>query len=185
MPRFWHGSEVAFFGYHYGPSSVPPSNGFTPVDSFWPGASVPHETRVPQELQPVTVRLARQQLRGALPHSLGVFAPEIATVVQEVLEQHQVVLPQLAPQEEVIPKPAVEVLNQAAGANHMSRQLLDVGTHPVITPSQRLSQRRFARPAPPVARRQRLHLQDRARSPERSATAAPGPPDHGPVPRRR
>src|SRR5436853_2436240 len=119
--------KVTFLGNNYGSSSVPLSSGFMPVDAFWPGASVPHETRVPQELQPVIVRLARQQLRRALPHAVGMFAPEIPTVVQEVREQHQVVLSQLSPQEEVVPKPAVEVLHQAAGANDLSGQLCDVG----------------------------------------------------------
>src|SRR3954469_3110594 len=81
------------------------------------GASAPHETRVPQQLQPVPVRLTRQQLRRALSHAVAVLAPEIPAVVQEEPEQRQVVLTQVPPQEEVAPQAAVEVLHQAAGTH--------------------------------------------------------------------
>src|SRR5208282_1490747 len=84
--------------------------------------------------------LTRQQLRGTLADSTGVFTPQIPAVVQEELKQGQVVLPQLPPQEEVASEPAVEVLDQAAGTHHSIGELLYVGTHSVITPSERLSQ---------------------------------------------
>src|SRR5271166_4141307 len=48
------------------------------------------------------------------PDSTGVFTAQVPAVVQEELQQRQVVLPQLPPQEEVGPQPAVEVLDQTA-----------------------------------------------------------------------
>ena len=65
------------------------------------GASVPREPRVPQEFQPVSVRLTRQQLGGTFPDSTGVVTAQVPAVVQEELKQRQVVLPQLPPEEEV------------------------------------------------------------------------------------
>src|SRR5512135_3843097 len=75
--------------------------GFTRVPGCRAGASVPREPRVPQKLQPVSVWLTRQQLRGTLADPTGVFTAEVPAVVQEELQQRQVVLAQLPPQEEV------------------------------------------------------------------------------------
>ena len=47
------------------------------------------------------LRLTRQQLRRTLADSTGVFTAQVPAVVQEELQQRQVVLPQLPPQEEV------------------------------------------------------------------------------------
>ena len=92
-----------------GPASC---SGFTRVPGCRAGASVPREPRVPQKFQPVSVRLTRQQLRGALADPTGVFTAQVPAVIQEELKQRQVVLPQLPPQEEVAAQPAVEVLDQ-------------------------------------------------------------------------
>ena len=97
---------------------------------FLAWASVPREPGVPQEVQPVRVRLTRQQLRGALPHSAGVLAPQVPAVVQEELEQRQIILPQLPPQVEVVPRPAVEALDDAAGPHDPIGQLLYVAAPP-------------------------------------------------------
>ena len=101
----------------------------------------------------MSVRLTRQQLRGAFPDSTGVFTTQVPAVVQEELQQRQVVLPQLPPQEEVGPQPAVEVLDQTAGPHNPSGELLHVSTHSVITPLQRRSQGRLT--TPPPSRRSR------------------------------
>jgi hypothetical protein len=45
------------------------------------GGSVLREPRVPQKLQPVIVLLTRQQLRGTLADSTGVFAAQVSAVV--------------------------------------------------------------------------------------------------------
>ena len=82
------------------------------------GASVPREPRVPQEFQPVSMRLTRQQLRGTFPDSTGVCTAQVPAVIQEELKQRQVVLPQAPPREEVASRPAVEVLDQTAGPHN-------------------------------------------------------------------
>ena len=66
-------------------------------------ALIPGEPRVPQQFQPVGLRLARQQFRRALPHALGAFTPNEPTMVQKELQQSQVILPQMTPQEEIAP----------------------------------------------------------------------------------
>src|SRR5512135_3444116 len=110
-------------------------SGFTRVPGCRAGASAPREPRVPQKFQPVSVRLTRQQLRGALADPTGVFTAEVPAVVQEELQQRQVVLPQLPPQEEVAAQPAVEVLDQTAGPHHPIGELLHLGADSVITPA--------------------------------------------------
>ena len=47
------------------------------------GASGPRESRVPQKLQPVSVRLTRQQLRRTLADSTGIVTAQVPAVVQE------------------------------------------------------------------------------------------------------
>ena len=64
-------------------------------------APVPREPRVPGKLQPVSVRLTRQQLRRTPADSTGVVTAQVPAVVQEELKQCQVVVPQLPPQEEL------------------------------------------------------------------------------------
>ena len=54
-------------------------------------------------------------------------------MVQEELQQRQVVLAQLPPQEEVAAQPAVEVLDPTAGPHNPIGELLHLGTHAVIT----------------------------------------------------
>ena len=110
-------------------------SGFTRVPGCRAGASVPREPRVPQKFQPVSVRLTRQQLRGALADPTGVFTAQVPAVIQEELKQRQVVLPQLPPQEEVAAQPAIEVLDQTAGPHNPIGELLHRGADAVITPS--------------------------------------------------
>src|SRR3954469_2978889 len=98
------------------------------------GLSVPREPRVPQEPQPVSVRLAGHQLSGAPLYPAGGFTAQVSAVVQEELEQRQVVATQLPSQEEVGPQSAVEVLDQAAGPHDPLGKPLHGGTDPVITP---------------------------------------------------
>ena len=81
----------------------------------------------------MSVRLTRQQLGGTFPDSTGVVTAQVPAVVQEELQQRQVVLPQLPPQEEVASQPAVEVLDQTAGPHNPIGELLHVGAHAVIT----------------------------------------------------
>ncbi len=61
------------------------------------------------------VRLAGEQLGGALAGTVGAFAPVEAAVVEEELEQLQVVGAEVAAQGEVGPQPAVEVLDEGTG----------------------------------------------------------------------
>src|SRR6202044_142470 len=61
-------------------------------------ALISREPGIPQKLQPVSVRLTRQQLRRALADSIRVLAAQIPAVVQEKLEQRQVVVAQLPSQ---------------------------------------------------------------------------------------
>ena len=56
-------------------------SGFTRVPGCRAGASVPREPRVPQKFQPVSVRLTRQQLGGALADPTGVFTAEVPAVI--------------------------------------------------------------------------------------------------------
>ena len=83
----------------------------------------------------MSVRPTRQQLRRTLADSTGIFTAQVPAVVQEELQQRQVVLSQLPPQEEVAAQPAVEVLDQTTGPHNPIGELLHVGAHSVITPA--------------------------------------------------
>src|SRR5262249_23582695 len=97
------------------------------------------EALVAEHLQPVLVLLATQQLRRALPLSLLALAPHETPVVEEEPQQLQVVRPQLPPQEEVAPQPAIQVFRQATGAGH-----------PAAHPPPRLAQPVIACPQLPL-----------------------------------
>ena len=83
------------------------------------GASVPREPRVTKKLQPVSVRLTRQQLRRTSADSNRFIPAHLTVVVQEELKQYQVVVPQLPPQAEVASQRAVKVLDQTAGPHNL------------------------------------------------------------------
>ena len=56
------------------------------------------------------VRLTGQQFGRRLSHPLGTITAFQPPVVQDELQQRQVIRAQVAPEEEIAPKPAVEVL---------------------------------------------------------------------------
>src|SRR5271166_1669524 len=62
-------------------------SGFSRVPGCHAGTSVPREPRVPQKLQPVSMRLTRQQLGRTFADSTGVFTAQVPAVVQEELKQ--------------------------------------------------------------------------------------------------
>ena len=57
---------------------------------------------VTEQLQPMRMRLAREQLGGALVHALGTFAAQEAAMVQEELQQLQIARADLPTQEKTI-----------------------------------------------------------------------------------
>ena len=65
------------------------------------GLSVTMESRVAEELQPVRMRLPRQELGRTFAHSFGPVTAEETPVVQKEPQQVQVSVADLATQEEV------------------------------------------------------------------------------------
>jgi len=79
------------------------------------GLSVAMESCVAEELQPVRLRLPRQEFGGTLAHSLGPVAAGETPVVQEEPQQIQVRVADLATQEKVVAQSAVEILDDRTG----------------------------------------------------------------------
>src|SRR5262249_31795582 len=71
------------------------------------------EALVAAQFQPVGVSLPGQQLAWALADALWVFTPREPPVVEVVLQQLQVVRPELPAQEEVVSQSAIQVLYHA------------------------------------------------------------------------
>ena len=70
---------------------------------------------VAEQRQPMRVGLAGEKFGRAFASALGAFAPVEAAVVEEELEQGQVVGAEVAAEGEVVPQPAVEVLDEGTG----------------------------------------------------------------------
>src|SRR5262249_57986420 len=70
----------------------------------WLGRLVPREWLVTEQLQPVRLGGACQQLCRTFPHPLRVLAPQEPPVIEEELQQRQGVRTQVPPQEEVVPQ---------------------------------------------------------------------------------
>ena len=82
-----------------------------------------------------SVRLTGQQLRGAFPDSIGASMTEAPVGGSGGKRVRRAVLPQMPPQEEVAPQPAVEVLDQTAGPATHRRLPCTISTHSGVTPS--------------------------------------------------
>src|ERR1019366_6524318 len=67
---------------------------------------------------------AGQQLGRAFAGSFGALASWETAVVQEELQQSQVVSAQMAPQEEVAPQAAVDILDQGTGPHRAPAHVL-------------------------------------------------------------
>src|SRR5437870_7690492 len=115
------------------------------------------EALVAQQLQPVRMLLAGQQLGRTLAHPLGMRTALKTTMVQKELQQRQVVGAQLATQKEVAAQTTVEVLGDAAGTHRLPRQLGHAHAHGVITPAQLTPQDRVPLPPPLALRGPRLY----------------------------
>ena len=84
------------------------------------GGSVVAEAFVAQQLQPVAMGLAEQQLGGALACPLRSIAAQEAAMVEEKAQQVQVVVADVATQEEVISQAAVEILDDGTGTGRLA-----------------------------------------------------------------
>src|SRR3954451_18773136 len=124
-----------------------------------PGSDGAAEGLVAEHLQPVLMLLPAQQLRRALAHPLGVLAPLQTPVIEEEPQQFQIVRSQLPPQEKVASQSAIYIFHQAAGAHHLSCQLLHRLAQAVIACPQLLLVLGLTLPAPAVPFRQLLGLQ--------------------------
>src|SRR4051812_966204 len=96
------------------------------------------------------VRLTGQQFGRCLSHALGTIASLQPPVVQEELQQRQVIGAQVPPEEEVTPKPAVEVLHQRTGPNRPPGQRGHCRLDVVEPAAKSPSYDRFLSPAPRV-----------------------------------
>lgn len=105
------------------------------------------------------VGLARQQFGGTFAHAFGTFAAQETAMVQEELQQFQVARANVAAQEEVAAQPAVEVLDDRAGAD----DLLAQGAHGLLdameAAAQSSPQRQLLPPAQRLARVQLLDIE--------------------------
>lgn len=81
------------------------------------GGSGAPESFVAEHFQPVGVRLPGKEFGRTPADPLGSLAAREAAVVQEELEQRQIVRPQMAAEKEVVAQPAVEVFDDATGAD--------------------------------------------------------------------
>src|SRR5256885_1388615 len=122
-----------------------------------------NEASVAEHFQPMRVRPTGQQLGWCLPHALGTLASLQPPVVQEELQQRQVIRAQVPPEEEVTPKPAVEVLHQRTGPDRPLGQRDHRGLDLVEPTAKSLADGRFLGPAPWVAL---VACQDAEESPE-------------------
>ena len=99
------------------------------------------EARVAEQFQPVAMGLAAEQLGGALADALRPIAAQEATMVEEKAQQVQVVVADVATQEEVISQAAVEILDDGTGAGRLGHGLFDGGVHIVQPMSELMVQR--------------------------------------------
>ena len=76
-----------------------------------------------QEFEPVFVRAAGQEFRGAASDSFGALAPREPPVVEEEPQEFQIPFSELPPQEEVLAEAAVEVLDEGTGAWRFGKDL--------------------------------------------------------------
>src|SRR4051794_12919415 len=74
-----------------------------------------NEARAAEHLRPMRVRLTGQPLGRGLAHALGTIASLPPPMVQEGWQRRPVIRAQGPPEEEVAPKPAVEVLHRRTG----------------------------------------------------------------------
>src|SRR6266478_1035440 len=102
-----------------GASASSPSRKLSVVGPLHFPDLLPAEESIPQQFQPVRVRLARQQFPGALVYPVGMLAPQEPPVIEEELQQLQVVCSQVPPQRDVVPQPAVQVLHHTTGAHQL------------------------------------------------------------------
>ena len=114
-------------------------------------ASGANEASVSEHFQPMRVRLPGQELGRCLSHALGTITSLQPPVVQEELQQRQVIRAQVSPEEEVTPKPAVEVLHQRTGPDRPFGQRGHRRLDLVEPTAKSLSDGRFLGPAPRVA----------------------------------
>ena len=89
------------------------------------------------------MRLAGEQLGGALADALGPIAAQEAAMVEEKAQQVQVVVANVATQEEVISQAAVEILNDGTGSRRLGHDLLDGGFE-IVQPMAKLMVQRGA-----------------------------------------
>ena len=108
------------------------------------------------------VRLAGEQFGGAFADTFGAFAAVEAAVVEEELEQGQVVGAELSAEGEVVPQPAVEVLDQGTGADGALGQFADGFVEVVETLLELLAEFGRALPAARVGVAQVLATQQLA-----------------------
>src|SRR4051794_33127239 len=97
------------------------------------------------------VRPTGQQLGRCLAHALATITPLQLPVVQEELQQRQVIRAQVPPEEEVTPKPAVEVLHQRTGPDRALCQRSHCDLDLVEPTTESFADGRFLSPAPWVA----------------------------------
>ncbi len=86
---------------------VLPGRGFS-INGWWPTGArlIAREPRVAEHLQPVRMRLARQQFGRALTNPLRMLAAQEAAVIEKELQQDQVIRPQLAAEKKVVAQSA-------------------------------------------------------------------------------
>src|ERR1700674_1182723 len=107
-----------------------------------------NEASVAEHFQPMRVRLTGQQLGRCLSHALGTLTSLQPPVIQEELQQRQVIRAQVPPEEEVTPKPTVEVLHQRTGPDRALGQRGHCGLDLVEPTAKSLAYGCFLGPAP-------------------------------------
>jgi hypothetical protein len=112
-----------------------------------------------EHVRPVGQRLTCQKLGRRSPDPPGELAAIEPSVVGQELQQTQVLSPQLATEEEVAPKAAVEILHQGTGSNRLFAQLADRLTDLPEATSEFLTQSSFLDPTPAIAVGAAEHLE--------------------------
>ena len=111
--------------------------------------------------------MAREKFGGTFADTFGAFAAVEAAVVEEELEQGQVVGAEVAAEGEVVPQPAVEVLDQGTGADGALGQCVDGLVEVVETLLELLAEFGLALPAARVDVAQVLATQQFAEGSDR------------------